>query len=241
MKIYDIFVSLVLKKTLHIITIPVLILTLLGCGGKSTDKDQGIIMYKITYPKMDKSNFMMDFMPDKMIMKFKEDRYITSLSAGMGMFKSSFMADKNNSEFAQAVKLINKKYKLILKGDAIAKAAEKLPKHTIEPSGEVKKILNYHCDHAIVTVDNESHDAFEIYYTDKINISDPNWGTPFSPVKGVLLVYQYEKYGVCMRFEAIKIKFTNIDDADFEIEEDYIELDEEAMNKEMQEIFDSFN
>jgi hypothetical protein len=44
-----------------------------------------------------------------------------------------------------------------------------------------------------------------------------------------------------MRFEAISIKFTDIDDSEFDIDEDYIKLDEEAMNKEMQEIFDSFN
>lgn len=198
-------------------------------------------MYKVTYPKMDKNNFMMDFMPNKMVMKFKEDKYVTSLSAGMGMFNSKFIVDKNNSQFSQAVKLINKKYQLNLKGKAIDIAAQKIPKHNIEPTGDIKKILNYNCNHAIVTVDNESHDAFEIYYTDKINIEDPNWGTPFAPINGVLLVYQYEKYDVCMRFEAISIKFTEIDDSEFEIDEDFIELGEEAMDKEMQEIFDSFN
>lgn len=229
------------KKTFHTIILAVFLLTLFGCGGKSNDKSQGIIMYKVTYPKMDKSNFMMDFMPDKMIMKFKDGKYATSLTAGMGMFKSNFIVDKEGNQFSQAVKLINKKYSLTLKGEAIANAVEKLPKHNIEITGETKKILDYHCNKAIVIVDNESHDAFEVYYTDKIEIEDPNWGTVFSPIDGVMLTYQYEKYDVCMRFEAIKIKFTEIDDSEFEIEDDYIGLTEEAMDKEMQEIFDSFN
>lgn len=229
------------KKTFHITAVIVLLLILFGCGGRSTVKNQGVILYKVTYPKMDKGNFMIDFMPDQMVMKFKEDKYVTSLTAGMGMFKSSFIVDKSDSRFSQAVKLINKKYQLNLEGEAIDIAAQKIPKHTIEPTGEIKKILKYNCNHAIVTVDNESHDAFDIYYTDKINFEDPNWGTPFAPIKGVLLAYQYEKYDVCMRFEAISIKFTEIDDSEFEIDKDYIELGEAAMDKEMQEIFDSFN
>lgn len=229
------------KKVLHTIIASVFILALFGCGGKSSDKSQGIIMYKVTYPKMDKSNFMMDFMPDKMIMKFKDGKYMTSLSAGMGMFNSQFIVDKENDQFSQAVKLINKKYKLTLQGEAITKSMEKIPAHNIELTGETKKILNYHCNKAIVIVDNDSHDAFEVYYTDKIEIEDPNWGTVFSPINGVMLAYQYEKYDVCMKFEAIKIKFTEIDDSEFEIDDDYVGLNEDEMNKEMQEIFDSFN
>jgi GLPGLI family protein len=229
-----------LKKTIYII--PVLfLLTLFGCGGKSSDKNQGIILYKVTYPKMDKGNFMMDFMPDKMVLKFKDDKYITELTAGMGMFKSNFIVDKNNDQFSQIVKLINKKYALSLEGEAIGEAINKLPKHHVELTGETKKILNYHCKQAIVTVDNDSHDAFTVYYTDQINISDPNWCNQFSEINGVMLEYQYEKYDVCMRFEAKKIKFTEIDDSEFEIDEDFVFISEDEMDKEMQEIFDSFN
>lgn len=214
---------------------------LFGCGTKSSEKNQGIIMYKVTYPKMDKNNFMLDFMPNKMVMKFKEDRYVTTLSAGMGMFKSNFIVDKDNNQFSQAVKLINKKYALTLEGEEITASINKLPKYSVEFTGETKKILNYHCNKAIVTVDNESNDAFTVYYTDKIKIEDPNWCSQFSGINGVMLEYQYEKYDVCMRFEAKQIKYVEIDDSEFEIDEDYKFISEIEMDKEMKEIFDSFN
>ena len=55
-----------------------------------------------------------------------------------------------------------------------------------------------------------------------------------------MLEYQYEKYGICMRFKAQNIKFTEIDDSEFEIDSKYVPISEVEMNKEMQEIFDSF-
>lgn len=106
--IYLCRLHLVLKKYFHIIGLFIALLSL-GCGGDSSDKTEGIIMYKVTYPKMDKGNFMMDFMPDKMVLKFKDDKYVTVLSAGMGMFRSSFVIDQENDQFSQMVKLINKK------------------------------------------------------------------------------------------------------------------------------------
>lgn len=190
---------------------------------------------------MDKNNFMMDFMPDKMVLKFKEGKYVTMLTAGMGMFKSSFIVDKDKNQFSQVVKLINKKYALTLEGEEIANSIDKLPKYNIEFTDELKKILDYNCNKAIVTVDNESNDAFEVYYTDRIKIENPNWCTQFSEINGIMLEYQYEKYDVCMKFEAKSIKFIEISDSEFEIDEDYKFISEEEMDKEMKEIFDSFN
>ncbi len=229
-----------MNKLLNIVALIALLISF-GCGNEISEKNQGIIIYKVTYPKMDKNNFMMDFMPDKMVMKFKGGKYVTMLTAGMGMFKSSFIVNQDNDQFSQAVKLINKKYALTLEGEQISKSIENLPGYNIEFTDDYKKILNYNCKKAIVTVDNESHDAFEVYYTDRINIENPNWGTQFNSIDGVLLEYQYEKYDVCMRFEAKSIKFIEISDSEFDIDKGYEFISEKEMDKEMQEIFDSFN
>jgi GLPGLI family protein len=228
-----------LKKIFHIV-IFILSIALLGCGGDSSDKNQGIIAYKVSYPKMDKHNMMFDFMPKKMVMKFKEDKYKTTLSAGMGMFKTNFVINPEEEQFSQMVKLINKKYILTLKGEEIDESLGRLPKYHIEHTGETKKILNYVCEKAIITVDNDANDAFSVYYTDKINIDNPNWWNQFEGIDGVMLEYQYEKYGVCMRFKAKNIKFTEVDDEEFHIDPIYEQISEEKMDEEMQEIFDSF-
>jgi len=230
-----------LKKLIYILLLFTGLTLLNSCGHDADDKSEGIITYKISYPKMDKGNFMLDFMPRKMVMKFQEDIYATNLSAGMGMFKSSFICDKNNGEFVQMVKLINKKYALQLDSEGIKKSIESRPALTVEHTNEVKNILGYNCKKAIVTVNNEKQDAFTVFYTDQINMETPNWCNDFVDIDGVMLEYQYEKYDVCMRFTASKIEFKEIDDKVFELSKDYVLISESEMDKEMQEIFDSFN
>jgi len=228
-----------LKKSLHILII-IFSLFLIGCGGKYDEKSEGIISYKVTYPKMDKSNFMFEFMPKEMELVFKEDKYITNLSAGMGLFKTSFLVDKKEQEFSQLVKLVDKKYILTLKDEKVEESLSNLPTFTIERTDETKKILNYDCKKAIITINNGSNDAFSVFYTNQINLETPNWCNQFKDIDGVMLEYQYEKYDVCMRFTATKITFKKINDSEFKVDENYIPLSESDLDIEMQEIFDSF-
>ena len=229
-----------MNKALHILIIIIISTVFLGCGGNSSDKSEGIILYKVAYPKMDKHNIMFDFMPSKIVMKFKDDKYTTDLSAGMGMFKTNFIVDKESDTFSQLVKLINKKYVLTLQGDAISKSLELAPKLNIELTKDTKKILGYNCKKAIITVDDNEKEVFTIFYTNEIAIESPNWCNQFKEIDGVMLEYQYEKYDITMRLKAQSIKFTKIDDSEFEIDEAYESITEEKMDIEMKEIFDSF-
>lgn len=228
-----------MRKVFHIIIV-IISLFILSCGGGKSGKSEGVIEYKVSYPKMDKKNFMLDFMPKKMVLTFKNNQYKTSLSAGMGMFKTDFIIDPNENQFSQMVKLINKKYILTLKGDEISESINKLPVFNIEYTQETKKISNYNCKKAIITIDNESNDTFTVFYTNKIEIENPNWSSQFMGIDGVMLEYQYEKYDICMRFEAQNITFKKIEDREFDIDENYESISEVEMDKEMQSVFDSF-
>lgn len=216
------------------------VIFLSSCKDSISDKSEGVIEYKVTYPKMDKTNFMLDFMPKEMRMYFKDNKYITTITAGMGTFKTEFVCDQAANEFFQLVKLINKKYVLKLTGEEIPKTLESLPEYQIEFTDEYKEILGYTCKKAIVTINNESNDAFSVYYTNEINIENPNWCNQFAPIKGVMLEYQYDKYDICMRFEAKKITYEKVKDNVFEIPSDYKAVTFDEMEQEMTEIFDSF-
>lgn len=229
-----------LNKLLNLNFLLIITLAFVGCGDGVSNQTEGVIEYNISYPKMEKDNFMRDFMPNKMKLSFKNNTYSNSFSAGMGMFKSSFVCNKNDESFTQMVKLINKKYALTLNGDEISKSMSSKPSYSVEFTTDIKNIIGYNCNKAIVTVNNEAQDAFIVYYTDKINIETPNWCNEFVEIPGVMLEYQYEKYGVCMRFSADKIKFKKVDDDEFSLPADYKVISEPEMEKEMQEIFDSF-
>ena len=213
---------------------------LVGCGEESNGESEGTISYDVTYPKMDKKNFMFEFMPKKMELIFKDDKYITNLSAGMGLYKTSFLVDKNERKFSQLVKMIDKKFILTLKDEKIEESLANLPTFTVKNTTETKIILDYICKKSIITIDNDKNEEFIVYHTDAINIETPNWCNQFKGINGVMLEYQYEKYNVCMRFSATNIDFKKIDESEFKIDDKYVALSEADLDNEMQKIFDSF-
>lgn len=231
---------LVLNKVLKLVVLVMISLVFVRCDDGVSKQTEGVIEFDVSYPKMDKDNFMRDFMPNKMKLSFKNNTYASSFSAGMGMFKSNFVCNKDNQEFFQMIKLINKKYALKLSGDEINKSMSLKPAYSVEFTSDVKNIIGFNCNKAIVTVNNDKQDAFTVYYTDKIKIDTPNWCNEFLEIPGVMLEYQYEKYGVCMRFFASNITYQKVNDDEFTIPTDYKLISEEEMAKEMQEIFDSF-
>lgn len=83
-----------LNKYIHILVFLLFLSFIYGCKSDSENHAEGVIEYQVSYPKMEKTNFMLDFMPRKMTMSFRRDIYSTQLTAGMGMFRSSFICDK---------------------------------------------------------------------------------------------------------------------------------------------------
>lgn len=229
-----------LKKIHHIFFTLLVSLLIFSCTEKYEGQSEGEIHFKVTYPLMDKDNFMLDMLPKKMITKFKEDKMSNTLSAGMGMFKFGIMSDFEHQSIIRTAKLINKKYALTLNNDAVFEAFKKEPTYNIQFSNDTKTILGYECKKLIITVKDETNHNFFAYYTDKININHPNWFNQYAKIKGVLLEYEYEKYGVRMRMKATKIHFKQLEDEDFTIPESYEAVSLEKMDKEMSELFGSF-
>ena len=70
---------------------------------------EGVIEYKIEYPHIGEDHVMMDLLPQKMEMTFKDGEYRNEISAGMGLFKTSIIKEKENAKLIHSIKLLNKK------------------------------------------------------------------------------------------------------------------------------------
>lgn len=228
-------------KSIFFLALPLALLLFEGCEPSGGAISEGTIEYKVTYPKMSNDNFMKDFMPDEMVMKFKDEKYLTELSAGMGMFKTNFLCDGEEEVLAQMVKLINKKYVLVMDKDEVGAFNHETPEYTITKTNEKKMIAGYECHKAVVSLNKGKQEHFDVYYTKEIDIELPNWCTKFKEIDGVLMEYQQERYDICMRFTATKVIPGDISESAFVIGEDYQEVSREKMDKEMTEIFESFN
>ncbi|HCQ29270.1 MAG TPA: hypothetical protein DIU39_03225 [Flavobacteriales bacterium] len=223
----------------------ILITALLFACGKSyspEDKSEGKIIYHVEYPDVSDDHFMKSFLPDEMEMVFQGKKTMNSLKAGMGTFKSDMVCNLEDSTMGQYVKVFTKKYKLLVNGkDILPMIQREMPDYTIEKTGVTKYIADLPAEEVILHFTEDSIPDMTFYYTSEIKIENPNWCTPFYKVPGVLLQYEYTKYGMRMVFTAQKIEFRKIDDEIFTDFKGYKELTQDEMDEQMNEIFESFN
>ena len=213
-----------------------------ACNGGLFDRriSEGIIDYEVSYPSISPDDMLAGLMPSAMSMKFKNNRFNAELSAGMGMFKTNFISNSNEHNLINSVKLINKKYATKLDKEAVSKMNEKYSHFYISKLDETKEIAGYKCKKALVVFDDVANESFYVYYTDEINIKDPNWSNIFKDISGVLLEYQMERYGIMMKFTAKSVTKAKVEDSEFQLSSDYENLTLADLEKEINAIFETF-
>ena len=201
-----------------------------------TNDEKFVSEGKIEYSAemVDKTNSMASMAPTKMTIKFKKNKSCVEMSAGMGMFSTCFVSNPDNKSLTQMVKLLNKKFWLTEDANTIKKENDSY-KFEIKPSNETKIIAGYKCLKATVHIKDSDDPDFTVYYTKDLNIHNPNFSNPFSEIDGVLMEYQMKKFGLEMKFVANKVIKENVDDAIFQVPEDYKKISK----KEMDELFQS--
>jgi GLPGLI family protein len=175
---------------------------------------------------------MASLAPNKMIVKFKDNYSEAEMSAGMGLFATSFISDPTKKQFIHLVKLMNQKFAMVIAGDAAIKSeVDGDPKPTVEKRPDTKIIAGYTCHHAHVTYTDKSMTAFDIWYTNEINIKDPNWSNPYHELDGVLMEYQLKRYGLELRFTCTSVAKANVDESVFTLPSDYKIITRQEMDK----------
>lgn len=196
-----------------------------GDGGKVAD--EGTIEY--TASVVDQANPMAGLAPSKMIMRFKNNKACAEMSAGMGLFSTTFITDPEKKTLTQLVKLLNKKLSLVLNAAQIEKE-NAVYKLDVTPLKGVKTIAGYKCQSAHVKVHDDFDTKFDIFYTTELKIDNPNFATPFHMIDGVLMEYQMKKFGLEMKFTAKSVKKEDIEDSIFELPVEYKAVSLEEMN-----------
>ena len=200
------------------------ILTLAGCGPEAefqADIDQGIIEYDVSYSELDSNNIMLEMLPSKMIMIFKDDKYISKLETTAGIVEMAVLADQKNQRMYNLVKIFSDRYALELDKTEALEMTNVFPQFVLNITDEEKVIAEANCQKAELEFDGSSHKDYIFYFTDEISLKDPNWCTPYYDIKGVLLDYRIQNYGMNMRLKATRITPKEIDDSEFEISDDY--------------------
>ena len=207
-----------------------LIYILLGTGCETHNEkfiSEGVMEYDAAV--IDQSNPMASLAPSKMTIRFKNNKSAAEMSAGMGLFCTTFISNPETKSLTQLVKLLNKKFSLVQNEKEIKKENEAYPIE-ITPTKETKIIAGYNCIKAHAKFKDNSAPDFDFYYTKELDIQHPNFANPFNVVDGVLMEYQMKKFGLEMKFTLKSVKKESIDDATFDLPSDYKKISQQEMN-----------
>lgn len=199
--------------------------------------DEGIIEYSITYPRLADDDVLLELLPNKMEMTFKDNSYRNDIVAGMGLFRTSIISDKESNEFVHTVKMLNTKYASKLEASDLKYINPNFFDVDIEFTGDSKRIAGFGCEEIKVHIQGDSTWTYKAYYTTEISIENPNRNTPFEEVKGVLMDYQLINYGIHMHFTAQSVFPKEVDNPILVLDEDYKMISPVALGNEIESIF----
>jgi hypothetical protein len=221
----------------YISLLPILLLFFSGCDTIfNRNISEGSIEFEITYPETDAGDLMAGILPNQMLLRFKDGRTAGSIGTPMGIFKMELLAFPETRTVFHLVKLMNQKYALRVDSSEIESLYSELPEMKIHFVDSTKEVAGYECKMAIVTFKDNIKEEFSIFYTDEIDLDNSNWFTPFHEISGVLLEYQLRKYNYEMRLTATKVVSEDIEESYFVVPDDYVEIDQDGMDK----IFEEF-
>ncbi|MDA3780795.1 MAG: hypothetical protein PF487_11345, partial [Bacteroidales bacterium] len=128
------------KGILLIIVITSLLFNFCKKKGTNHKLDQGLIKYDIEYLDDSIQDFMVTFLPKKMVIRFKNNNTINKLEGLSGIINFSHIQNYKQKENITLVRILHNKYKYI---EEIGKPSiffSELPNIKIAETGETKEI-----------------------------------------------------------------------------------------------------
>jgi hypothetical protein len=149
-------------------------------------------------------------------MKFKNGKFKTSVTKGKRL-RTEFISDCKNKTLAAIFQFGSKKMLVELNKHEIKAMLNEFPKVTYIDIKDNDTLLGFHVRKKDAVFEDAAYPEAEIWYTDEIELENANWCYPYSGIKGVLLQYEVERYGVRMRLKANKFTEEEIDDREFQL------------------------
>jgi hypothetical protein len=197
---------------------------------------EGTLEFEVTYPNIRAGSFRANMMPDKMTMKFKDNKFRTEVKKGRIM-STIFIIDCEAKTVTTLFQLGRnvKLYHVLNESEAKRKAAE-FPTPIYMHTNEGDSLAGFLCRRSVAIYDQMGYPDVNLMHTDMIGLDQANWWTPFTDIEGVLLDYEVERYGIRMRFTANKFIEGEVEEKEFEIPEGYKLVTMEELEKEMEGI-----
>jgi hypothetical protein len=203
--------------------------------------EEGRIEYAVSFPHMEVDNVMASILPEKMTISFKDDRYHSEFNTYGGVFKNKICVDTRNRQYSQMLKIFKKRLACEYDKVDIDEMMLDFPPFTIIESGLNDTLAGIPCKRAKGVFYDLGSEDIDIYYTDRIKVDNPNWCSPFSELDGFLLGYDVDMFDIRLRLTAENLSEELVDDAEFQVSEDYKLVSYKYIKIEIEKLMESFD
>ena len=190
-------------------------------GGKNID--QGEIHYSISYSG--KVGFMpKEILPKNMIVAFKEDKILYNISAPFGNSGILNVSNPQTGIFNTYINLLGFKYYYTASPGENYPGFDAMKGIEIHKTPGISVICGFTCKSADITFPNDRKKVFKVWYTDEIDVKNPNAATPFNEIHGVLMKFFFVMNEAELHFEAETVYKKEIPDKIFDQKEKYLKI-----------------
>ncbi len=213
-----------------------------GCGQDLLHRkvSEGVIEYALSFPEYDPNGLMANMLPEHTTLTFTPDKQLAELNAGMGVFRTSMVMNNASKHLDYHMSVMSKKLVANIGPSDLHLFNEDSQPLTILYSDQVDTVAGFPCHKAVAIFAGMDQPEVELWYTDRLEVKDPNWFGPYSEIPGVLLRYEVVQYGMRMRLDAVAVKPGPVDQARFAAKPDYQVVSPEVLHHEFEEVLGTF-
>jgi len=209
---------------------------LFSCKSKNTYRE-GVLTYDITYLDDKHENQIIELLPDQVQIKFKEDNTAIIIEGFWGTFQLKFITNKDLKKNYTLLRVLDKTFYVENSIDSINAGFASFNDLRISlDKTDTAMVAGLFCYSANVINKTLCDSVLKFYYTYDVQIKNPNAGSPYKDIDGVLTKFTTEVAGIKMQFELKEIKEMVIDEKEFLLPEGYKKISK----KEFEDILKSF-
>lgn len=216
-----------------------------GCSGNFSFLEhrvtEGVIEYALSFPDYDPNGLMAGMLPERTTLTFNGEQQVAELSSGMGLFRTTMVTNDLEQVMDYHMSLLSKKIVAHMETSDLRLFNPDASPVTIIRTADIDTIAGYPCKRAWAVFDAVDQREVELWYTDRIEMKNPNWFSPFPEIDGVLLRYEMVQYGMRMRLDAISVVPGEVDPAKFMVKPEFQSVPATVLHSELAEVLGTFS
>lgn len=170
-----------------------------------------------------------EILPKNLIVSFKNNKIVYEIISSFGNSGILNLANPEEGIYDTYFSLFTLKYYYPIKSGEQFPGFDAMTGMKIKKTSKTTVICGYNCKNALVRI--PTGQEFEVWYTNEIDIKNPNYATPYSELDGVLMSFFFLIGTAELHFEAETVYKKDIPDAEFERRDKYVRVSREEINK----------